>query len=400
MRIKNWHTTIFLICCFGLLFSKCKKDHAPTDDFDADDNPNYTTDTSYRTPLSKGINLSNWFNDFSEPSQFSNRFTDAHFELLRQLGFTYVRIPIGQFILFQRNDPDVLNPVNLQYVEAAVQKAIDHGLAVTLNYHTASDAFEATLPANTDNQNKLARYWKAVAGHFKKYAVNKIFFEVYNEPHVASNGSLPASINGSWWAPVQRKLINAIRSVTPDHFIIVGGEGWNSIDGLKSLAPYKVNNIIYNFHFYEPFPFTHQGATWAGPPLEKLRDVPYPSTPENVAPLIDTATDAQVIQYLTWYGDDRWNKQKLEADIQAAVDWSTVNHGAALICNEFGSYKPFAPRESRLTLINDVRSILESKHIGWAMWEMDEGFGFLEYPTDSRDSFTVDDAVIEALGLQ
>lgn len=400
MKARSWHTTIIMICCFGLLFSECKKDHQPTDDFEAEDNPNYTTDTSYKTPLSKGINLSNWFNDFSDPSQFSNRFTDAHFTLLKQLGFTYVRIPIGQFILFQQNNPDVLNPTNLQYVEAAVQNAIDHGLAVTLNYHTASDGFEMTLPTNTENQNKLARYWKAVANHFKKYPVDKMFFEVYNEPHVASNGSLSNSITKSWWAPAQRKLINAIRSVTPDHFIIVGGEGWNSIDGLQSLAPYKVNNIVYNFHFYEPFTFTHQGATWAGPPMEKLRGVPYPSTPENVAPLIDTATDDQVIQYLTWYGNDRWNKEKLEAVVQLAVDWATSNHGAALICNEFGSYKPFAPRESRLTLINDVRSILEAKNIGWAMWEMDEGFGFIDYPTDSRESFTVDHEVLASLGLE
>ena len=79
---------------------------------------------------------------------------------------------------------------------------------------------------------------------------------------------------------------------------------------------------------------------------------------------------------------------------------SKPNHGAALICNEFGSYKPFAPRESRLTLINDVRSILEAKNIGWAMWEMDEGFGFIDYPTDSRESFTVDHEVLASLGLE
>jgi hypothetical protein len=133
--------------------------------------------------------------------------------------------------------------------------------------------------------------------------------------------------------------------------------------------------------------------------MEKLRDVPYPSTPESVAPLIDTATDEQVIQYLTWYGDDRWNKEKLESDIQRAADWATSNH-AALICNEFGSYKPFAPRESRLALIKDVRSLLEAKNIGWAMWEMDEGFGFIDYPTDSRESFTVDHEVLASLGLE
>ena len=41
--------------------------------------------------------------------------------------------------------------------------------------------------------------------------------------------------------------------------------------------------MIYTFHDYEPFPFTHQGATWTDPAVAPLRDVPYPSTPENVA---------------------------------------------------------------------------------------------------------------------
>ena len=188
------------------------------------DKENYTTDTSYRTPLSKGINLSNWFNDYSDASQYSNRFTNAHFVLLKQLGFTYVRIPVGQFILFNHENPSQLNPVNLQYVEAAVQKAIDNGLAVTLNYHTASDDFEKTLPVNTANQDKLAAYWKVVANYFKKYGTNEIFFEVYNEPHIASNGSMPG-ISKTWWTIVQEKIIKTIRQVDTEHFIIAGGEG-------------------------------------------------------------------------------------------------------------------------------------------------------------------------------
>ena len=122
-----------------ILVASCKKNN---DNSLPPDDESYTTDTSYRTPLSKGINLSNWFNDYSAHSQFSNRFTDAHFALLKQLGFTYVRIPIGQYILFNREKPSELNPVNLQYVESAVQKAINNGLAVTINYHTASDDFE------------------------------------------------------------------------------------------------------------------------------------------------------------------------------------------------------------------------------------------------------------------
>jgi aryl-phospho-beta-D-glucosidase BglC (GH1 family) len=396
LNIKN---AIVAICCISLFSLECKKSNGVVANPGGGGNINYTTDTAYRTPLSRGINLSNWFNDYSDPSQFSNRFSDAHFALLKQLGFTYVRIPIGQFILFQQNNPSELNQVNLVYVESAVQKAINHGLAVTLNYHTASDDFEKTLPTNTVNQEKLAIYWKAFANYFKKYGTNKMFFEVYNEPHVASNGSLPNTITKDWWSSVQKRLIDSIRVVAPDHFIIAGGEGWNGIDGLKLLLPYKANNIVYNFHFYEPFTFTHQGASWAGVIMEKLRDVPYPSTPQNVAPLITAATDAQVIQYLTWYGNDQWNKTKLESSIKQAVDWAVANN-AALICNEFGSYKPFAPAQSRLDLIKDVRTIFEANKIGWAMWEMDEGFGFINYSANNRTSFTTDDAVLQSLGMK
>src|SRR5256884_7217523 len=41
-------------------------------------------------------------------------------------------------------------------------------------------------------------------------------------------------------------------------------------------------NIIYNFHFYDPHVFTHQGANWSTNFVHYLKDLPYPSTPENV----------------------------------------------------------------------------------------------------------------------
>lgn len=384
---------LLLAALLSLCILACKKNSSG----DNDPGDNYKTDTSYRTPLSKGINLSNWFNDYSDPSQFNTRFTDEHFALLKQLGFTYVRIPVGQFILYSQHNPSQLNPVNIQYVEAAVQKAIDHGLAVTLNYHPASNDVEKTLPVSEEAQDKMATYWKAVAKHFKKFGVKEIFFEVFNEPHVASDGTLAYS--KTWWNPVQLKLIKAIRTETPDHFIIAGGESWNSIDGLRLLTSYKQNNIVYNFHFYDPFIFTHQGASWAGTAMLKLHDIPYPSSPEIVAPIVDTATDQEVVDMVSWYGQERWDKAKLAANIQRAVEWGT-RHNAALICNEFGSYMAVAPRQSRLNLIRDIREVLEENNIGWAMWEMDEGFGFINYENGDRSSFSTDDDVLHSLGLK
>jgi len=48
----------------------------------------------------------------------------------------------------------------------------------------------------------------------------------------------------------------------PDKKIIVGGVFWNSVHTLSQLDIPLDANIVYNFHFYEPFLFTHQGAYW------------------------------------------------------------------------------------------------------------------------------------------
>src|SRR5829696_1303040 len=112
----TFRNLLFVLCFISLLHTACKKNNTTSND----PGDNYHTDTLYRYPLSKGINLSNWFNDYSDPSQFGNRFTDEHFALLKQLGFTYVRIPVGQFILFNHDKPGELKALNLSYVESAV----------------------------------------------------------------------------------------------------------------------------------------------------------------------------------------------------------------------------------------------------------------------------------------
>src|SRR6266511_4738400 len=87
---------------------------------------------------------------------------------------------------------------------------------------------------------------------------------------------------------IQGKLITAIRAGAPQHTIIASGHRWSGPYELLFLEPYADRNIIYNFHFYEPFAFTHQGATWAGANVAFYKEVPYPSSPEGVSKMLDT----------------------------------------------------------------------------------------------------------------
>jgi endoglucanase len=348
--------------------------------------------------LQRGINLSNWFNDYSDPAEYTTRFTSASFQRIKTAGFTYVRIPIGNTILYNSNGPAILNTTNLQKTDNAIKAAIEADLGVTINLHPWKDDMDSLLAADPTMVTKVASYWKSMAAYFKKYPADKLFFEVYNEPHAAAGG-LTAQPN-TWWAPVQEKIAQAIRQETPDHFIIVGGESWNSIDGLLALPAYNISKLIYNFHFYDPFLFTHQGASWVGwAPALLGRNIPYPSSPEGVAPLVAAATNTELINNLQWYGSQRYNIDTLDKWISRAVNWSERNK-TILICNEFGSFKVYAPRQSRLNYIKDIRTVLEKYKIGWAMWEYDEGFGLIDYPGGNRNNPVSDNEVAAALGLK
>jgi endoglucanase len=348
--------------------------------------------------LQRGVNLSNWFNDYSDPAQYTSRFTGTSFQKIKSLGFTYVRIPIGNTILYNSANPAQLNTTHLQKVDDGIKAAIDAGLGVTINIHPWKNDMDSTLAADPAMVDKVAAYWKATAAYFKKYPADKLFFEVYNEPH-ASSGGLTTKAK-TWWTPVQEKLAQAIRQETPNHYIIVGGEGWNSIDGLLALPAYNITKLIYNFHFYDPFLFTHQGAGWVGwVPALLGRNIPYPSSPENVATLVSAATNTELKDNLQWYGSQRINIDSLDKWIARAVNWS-IQTNAILTCNEFGSLKDFAPRQSRLNYIKDVRTVLEKYKIGWAMWEYDEGFGLIDYPGGGRNNPVFDNEVARALGLK
>ena len=55
-------------------------------------------------------------------------------------------------------------------------------------------------------------------------------------------------------------------------------------EALASWAAYKETDrhLIATFHYYEPFPFTHQGASWAPADIAALKDAPF-GTPEQIA---------------------------------------------------------------------------------------------------------------------
>ena len=84
------------------------------------------------------------------------------------------------------------------------------------------------------------------------------------------------------------------------------------------------------------------------------------------------------------------------AEIAAVSQWAQ-RRGVPLYCGEFGVYRAYAKPSDRATWISDVRTALESKNIGWAMWDYQADFGIV---TKQNGATVVDQDVVRALGLR
>jgi endoglucanase len=217
----------------------------------------------------------------------------------------------------------------------------------------------------------IAKFWRSLAQHLSKYNSERVFLEVLNEPSFE---------NPQKWNAIQPHLLSAMRAGAPKHTLIAAanqrvGNNWDQVTALEALEPVKDRNVVYNFHFYSPMEFTHQGADWVWKDLTPyLKNVPYPSNSVALAPLLPSIKNEVVRDQLKNYGEQQWNAKKLEGLISRASAWSK-SHRVRLICNEFGVYRVVASPEDRITWIRDVRSLLEKYQMGWSMWDFSGDFG-------------------------
>jgi endoglucanase len=311
--------------------------------------------------LRRGINLSHWFaqaprRDYSE-AHLKTHTTAQDIALIREMGFDHVRFTVEPAPLFDEANPARLNAGHLGRLDSALDTLMASGLGVVFDIHPA-DEFKVRLRSDDRFVAAFTAFWRSLAAHLASRDPERLFLEILNEPMVEDPYR---------WIGIQAKVAAAIREAAPRHTVVATGARWSSVDQLLLLEPLADRNVIYNFHFYEPHTFTHQGATWGAGYWPHLRGLPYPSSPEAVAALPPVA-DETASGALKHYGEERWDAARVEREIAAAAAWAR-KHGVALTCNEFGAYRAYTPAEARLRWIADVRSALERHGIGWTMWD-------------------------------
>src|SRR5579871_57855 len=221
--------------------------------------------------LKHGINASEWF--AQSPADYSaartGRYTDAaDIALMARLGFDHVRLSIDPVPLEQSLDQQPgPNADFLDRLDRAVDTMLAKGLAVQIDIHPETP-YKHEVMNSDEKMEQFAGLWRRLAAHYANRDPEKVFFEIMNEPEVY----LP-----SRWATIQAAAATAIREAAPKNTIIATGPKWSDIADLMTQQPLPDGNVIYNFHYYDPHTFTHQGATWGTPWWKYTHGIPYPA---------------------------------------------------------------------------------------------------------------------------
>jgi endoglucanase len=337
--------------------------------------------------IQRGINLSMWYaQDWDYSAEHLAKYTTVDdFRLVKSLGFDCARLSINPEPLMANGKPDALDPAAIARLDKSVAEITATGLVVVLDIHPDMPFMDALAKGDQSAAN-LITFWKTFATHYANTDPNKVYFEVLNEPHFDDFYR---------WAGIQASVIPAIRAIAPKHTIIATGAKWGGVEGLKLLEPVRDDNVIYSFHDYDPMTFTHQGATWTGDFVKPLRKVPYPSTEENVAPLMGLETTDSGKKDLAWYGKQHWDANKVNEEIAAMADWGAQHH-VPVWCGEFGVYRQYSDPAARDAWLHDMRVSFEAHKIGWSMWDYQGGFALV---TKADGKTTADQGVVDALGL-
>ncbi|MGH2644094.1 MAG: glycoside hydrolase family 5 protein [Chitinophagaceae bacterium] len=343
--------------------------------------------------LGMGMNLS-WLENYWNGSKMDNYedYLDLHsiqdkkqqLSLIHQLGFKTLRLPVSFDHWTSLKPPYRIVKTNyFAAIDSILQWAKLYDLNVIIDDHNGSLDDSAKVIQKLPRLNAI---WKQVATRYKNTDPNKVFFEIYNEPH---------NISSEQWKECALQLIKTIRSIAPDHTLIVGGVDWNSISGLQKLGKLPDNNIIYTFHFYDPFLFTHQGAAWPGVKATSNIHIPFPYNATKMPPLNPESIGT--------YGENNYkNYQKqgtaagLKKELETAKSFSE-KYNVPIFCGEWGSYKKYSDPESRCRYTATIKGLLEELHIPFAYWEWNQSFSLFNGEPSLQD---ISDCMKKAWGFK
>lgn len=309
----------------------------------------------------KGVNLGGWLSQCDDTEEtYSTFVVEEDIKTIKGWGMDHVRLPFDYELIEDKEGA----PVESGY--GHIQDAIDwcgkYGLNMILDLHKTmgysfDDAHgEAGFFDSEKLQERFYTLWERVAERFGKYE-DRLAFELLNEVTDKSYCDL--------WNKISYECIRRIRKIAPTIKILVGGYWNNSVDSVKDLAMPYDENIIYNFHCYEPLIFTHQGAPWIPTMDTSFRisiDAPYKEMDEAGVKNLSQVTTG----FASFSGEDTLSSAYFEKIFAEAISVAE-ERDVALYCGEYGVIDRVDP-EDALKWYKLINKVFTEYGIGRSAW--------------------------------
>lgn len=177
--------------------------------------------------------------------------TERDIEMIAELGLNTVRVPLNHTVLEETGREIDYSTPGWSYLDRLLEWCERHAVYVVIGLHSVPGGQSGIFVSDPDRQHvwkseenleRTVEIWKAIA---KRYRDRDIVagYDLINEPEPPTGADLVA---------LQRRIIEAIRTVDPHHLIFLAGSPPFSSD--FSIFPGPLDsNQAYSFHTYNLF---------------------------------------------------------------------------------------------------------------------------------------------------
>lgn len=319
----------------------------------------------------KGVNLGGWLSQGSLEKEHLDTFIlEDDIKQIASWGADHIRLPLDYENVETESGEE--KPEGYVYIDNCITWCRKYGLNIVLDLHKTcgytfdNSNYSADFFDDTCLQDRFVALWERIAARYSKDS-DIIMFELLNE--------IVRFDVAEKWNEIALRCMKAIRKYAPTAKILYGGVGYNAVNAVKLLAAPIDENIVYNFHCYEPLIFTHQSAYWTeGMPQDFHIGYPgdfdeYMTKTRQIAGAMTGALADENLK-ITSLGTEFFDTLFKEA-VETAEE-----RNVALYCGEYGVIDR-APTKDTVRWFQDIHEVFEKYGIGRAVWSYkDMDFGW------------------------
>ncbi len=321
----------------------------------------------------KGVDLGGWLSQGKYDKEHLDTFiTEKDIERIASWGLDHVRVPVD----FENIETEAgeERPEGYVYLDHCISWCRKYGLNMVLDLHKTCGYIFDDLEYSADFftskplQDRFIRLWERLAERYAKDS-DIVMFELLNE--------IVRFDVAETWNEIALRCIRTIRSYAPTAKILYGGVGYNAVSAIKLLLPPTDENIVYNFHCYEPLIFTHQSAYWVDS-MPQDYHIGYPDSVDKY--MEETKRIAGAMTGV--FADPDKKIRSLDPEFfmdlfQEAVEVAE-KYDIPLYCGEYGVIDR-APGPDTVRWFADIHAAFEHYGIGRAVWTYKQlDFGLID----------------------